>query len=200
MRAVVLVVAVFSDLALGLAHPGETYAAKASEVAGCSVLDGDVAAPTSQGVAHIVGALVAVVTGPIFAKALCAEARRAEAGKNAFVFADRSIVCRHTARTSISFANVVDAFVAVIFAHDACTKVAHAVNADAGNATERATRSVFDPGVNTMGSYTLTPLTAVVGAGIAVVAVHSFTGVVIQPVAARDERKQQENEDPKKSE
>jgi hypothetical protein len=163
------------------------------------VLEGDVAAPTGQRVAHIVGAFVAVVTGPILAEALCAEARRAEAGKKAFVFADRSDVCRHAAPAPVRVANVVGAFVAIVFADDARTKVAHAVHTHAGSATKRAARSVFDPGVDTMGSFTLAPHTAVLGAGIVVVAVHPLTRVVIQPIAARDERKQQ-TEDPEKSE
>jgi hypothetical protein len=225
-----LVVAVFNHLALGLAHPGETYAAKAIEVAGrsvldrnkatasirevtgvigasvlviahdafaemffarsidaepiktvevapCVVLDWNVVAPTGYGVARIVGALIAVVAYAVVAEALRAEAGRTEAGKKAFVLADRSVVRRHAAPAGVRIANVVDAFIAVVFADDAFAEVAVAAYTHAGSAMERAARSVFDPAMVTRRTVITPNHTPVPGARVAVAATHTSTRV-----------------------
>lgn len=182
------------------AHSVDAEPTKTIEVAPCVVLEWNVVAPTGYRVTRVVGAFIAVVAHAVFAEALRAEAGRTETGEKAFVFADRSVVRRHATPTGIPIANVVDAFIAVVFANDANAKVAHAVHADAGSATERAVRSVLDRVMVARGAAAVMR-TMVVRAWVGVAAVHPFAGAIgpLEPVAARNERNQQENEDPKKS-
>ena len=177
------------------AEPGKTI-----EIALCVVLERNVFASTGHGVAHVVGAFVAIVAHAVFAEVLCTEAGYADAGKKAFVLAGRSVGCRHTAPTSVGVTHVPGAWVAIVFADDAYAKVTHAAHTHARGATYRAVRSVFDRVMDAMRSFAFTPHTMVPGAWIAVVAVHPLTRVVVRkPVAARNERKQHQSEDPKKS-
>jgi len=200
LRAVVLVFAVFSELALGLglACPRSTESRETTEVAERPVLDGKVATQTGHRVAGVVGAFIAVVTYAIVTDGLRAEAGQTGPPEKALVLANRSVGRGHAALAGGSIADVGRAFIAVVFANDTTAKVAAAVHADAGRTTKRAGGAVADRVVLTRGAAAAVVRTTVGGARVVVAAVHVIARIVGgKPVAACNERNHQENEDPK---
>jgi hypothetical protein len=83
-------------------------------------------------VARVIGAFVAVVAHDTFTGVLSAHAGYTDAG-NAIEVAVRSVVHRDVVARTGRRITVPRAFIAVIFAHDVCAEVAHAVYTDPNN-------------------------------------------------------------------